>query len=595
MEGMQDTICAPASGNGGAISIIRLSGEGSLSVADKVFRNPKGKNIADAPGYSLLYGSICSPDGGIVDEVLASVFRAPHSYTGENAVEFSCHASKYIVERIISLLINAGARMALPGEFTRRAYINGKMDLAQAEAVADVIAASSAASLRVAQNQLRGGYSDSLRAMRDSLLDLSVLLELELDFSEEDVEFADRSRLVNLTEDALAKVRRLEETFKVGNAIKNGVPVAIVGAPNSGKSTLLNALLGENRAIVSDIAGTTRDTVEETMTIDGMQYRFIDTAGIRSTSDAIERQGVERSLAAVRKADVVIWLRSAETSSVLGAAETSGCGANAAYADCDTEDRADTAYAGKEASAGANAAYVNCDTEVRVNDSFADCDTEVRANAAYAGKKASAGANAAFVDCDTEDRANDSFAGDEAPVMAKAAHSDCEALLRSALGAPGAGQTVLEVWNKADLIQAGQNVAGAGCDAGKESLQGGNTDRIFHGGNIRFGMPEGAISISALKGTGLDELKRRISESQKGRIEEAGDTIVTNLRHYEALGSARESLTSLLCGLRSGIPTDLVAEDLRSAIATLGSIWGEGGITSQETLARLFERHCIGK
>ena len=303
-----DIICAPATVPGtGAISVIRVSGKGSLELADKVISLRKG-SIAQSKGYTLHFGSIFATDGSLLDEVIVSVFRAPNSYTGEDGVEISCHSSKYIVSETIGLLCEKGCRMAGPGEFTQRAYLNGKMDLAQAEAVADVIAADSKAALRVAQSQLRGEYSAAFKELRDALVRLSALVELELDFSEEEVEFASREMIIGLAESAIAKMSRLRDSYRVGNALKNGVPVAIVGAPNVGKSTLLNALLGEDRAITSDIPGTTRDTVEESIVIEGVRYRFIDTAGIRETEQMIERLGIERSLAKIRDAAIVICL-----------------------------------------------------------------------------------------------------------------------------------------------------------------------------------------------------------------------------------------------------------------------------------------------
>lgn len=303
-----DIICAPATVPGtGAISVIRVSGPGSLELADKVISLRKG-SIAQSKGYTLHFGSIFASDGSLLDEVIVSVFRAPNSYTGEDGVEISCHSSKYIVSETIGLLCEKGCRMAGPGEFTQRAYLNGKMDLAQAEAVADVIAADSKAALRVAQSQLRGEYSAAFKELRDALVRLSALVELELDFSEEEVEFASREMIIGLAESAIAKMSRLRDSYRVGNALKNGVPVAIVGAPNVGKSTLLNALLGEDRAITSDIPGTTRDTVEESIVIEGVRYRFIDTAGIRETEQVIERLGIERSLAKIRDAAIVICL-----------------------------------------------------------------------------------------------------------------------------------------------------------------------------------------------------------------------------------------------------------------------------------------------
>ena len=304
----EDTICAPATVPGtGAISVIRVSGPEALSIADKVIRCGKGR-LSDAAGYTIKFGTVSDASGVLLDEVLVSVFRAPHSYTGENSVEISCHASSYIVSSLMGLLFEAGARAAEPGEFTQRAYLNGKMDLAQAEAVADVIASQNAAAHRIALKQMKGGFSSELKGMRSELLELVSLMELELDFSEEEVEFADRSRLDCLLEQIIAHVGRLIDSFRLGNAIKNGVPVAIAGATNTGKSTLLNALLGEDRAIVSDIHGTTRDTIEETLNVDGVLFRFIDTAGLRETDEVVEKIGIERTFKKISEASIVLGM-----------------------------------------------------------------------------------------------------------------------------------------------------------------------------------------------------------------------------------------------------------------------------------------------
>ena len=304
----EDTICAPATVPGtGAISVIRVSGPEALTIADKVVSCRKG-SIADAAGYTIRFGTVSDASGAVIDEVLVSVFKAPHSYTGEHSVEISCHASSYIVSSLMNLLFEAGARAAEPGEFTQRAYLNGKMDLAQAEAVADVIASQNAAAHRIAFNQMKGGFSAELKGMRSELLELVSLMELELDFSEEEVEFADRSRLDSLLEQIISHVSRLIDSFRLGNAIKNGVPVAIAGATNTGKSTLLNALLGEDRAIVSDVHGTTRDTIEETLNINGILFRFIDTAGLRETSEIVEQIGIERTFKKISEASIVIGM-----------------------------------------------------------------------------------------------------------------------------------------------------------------------------------------------------------------------------------------------------------------------------------------------
>ena len=304
----EDTICAPATVPGtGAISVIRVSGPEALGIADKVIKCKKG-SISESKGYTIKFGVILDDAGTVLDEVLVSIFRAPHSYTGENSVEISCHASSYIVSAVMNLLYAAGARAAEPGEFTQRAFLNGKMDLAQAEAVADVIASQNAAAHRIAFKQMKGGFSSELKGMRGELLELVSLMELELDFSEEEVEFADRSRLDSLLEQIIEHVGRLIDSFRLGNAIKNGVPVAIAGATNTGKSTLLNALLGEDRAIVSDVHGTTRDTIEETLNIDGILFRFIDTAGLRETTEVVEQIGIERTFKKISEATIVLGM-----------------------------------------------------------------------------------------------------------------------------------------------------------------------------------------------------------------------------------------------------------------------------------------------
>ena len=307
----EDTICAIATGQGGAIGIIRVSGQDAISITDKIFR-PAGADaapLASRAAYTITYGHILDGNGEPVDDVLVSLFRAPHSYTGENSTEISCHASPYILQSVMQLLVDNGCRAAGPGEFTRRAFLNGKMDLSQAEGVADLIASLSTASHRLAMNQMRGAFSRELAALRDKLLRLTSLMELELDFSDhEELEFADRTELDNTAAQIETVISKLAKSFTLGNAIKNGVPVAIVGETNAGKSTLLNALVGEDRAIVSDIHGTTRDVIEDTVNICGTTFRFIDTAGIRDTSDTIERLGIDRTFKKISQADIILWI-----------------------------------------------------------------------------------------------------------------------------------------------------------------------------------------------------------------------------------------------------------------------------------------------
>lgn len=445
-----DTIVAPATAAGGAIAVIRISGREAFAVGDRIFRGRS--TLAGAEGYTMHYGQIRDGER-VVDDVLAAVFRAPHSYTGEDSVEISCHGSSYIVSEILRLLIAAGGRMAQPGEFTLRAYLAGKLDLAQAEAVGDLIASSSRAAHALASTQMRGGYSDKLESLSRELLHLTALLELELDFSEEDVEFADRTALRETMQDIAAEIGRLRSSFALGNAIKEGVAVAIAGAPNVGKSTLLNRLLNEERAMVSEIAGTTRDVIEERANIGGVEFRFLDTAGIRTTDDRLERMGIERTMESIRRARIVIRMLDAAT------------------------------LAGPVPAPGI------------------------------------------------------SLRGD---------------------------QTLLTVVNKTDKAPEG------------------------------FALPEGAIGISAKRGDGIDRLCDALRAAVDTEALYHGDAVVSSSRHYEALTAAGEALGRALEGLDSGLPTDLLSEEIRQVIERLGTITGRS-ITPDLVLEHLFENFCIGK
>jgi tRNA modification GTPase len=309
MKNQEECICALATPAGGAIGIIRLSGSDAITLTDKIFQSVNGKSLEEAKPYTLHYGEIKDKDGNTIDDVLVSVFRAPHSYTGENSTEISCHGSRYILQQVLHRFTEVGCRQAEPGEYTRRAYLNGKMDLSQAEAVADLIASTNKATHKMALSQLKGHFSNELSLLREKLLKMTSLLELELDFSDhEELEFADRSELQALAEEINNKITTLAHSFETGNALKQGVAVAIVGKTNVGKSTLLNRLLHEEKAIVSDIHGTTRDVIEDTTLIDGITFRFIDTAGIRKTDDVVENIGIERTFQKMEEAKIVIWL-----------------------------------------------------------------------------------------------------------------------------------------------------------------------------------------------------------------------------------------------------------------------------------------------
>lgn len=466
---IEDTICAPATVPGtGAIAIIRMSGKDSFRIADKVV-SCKGSTISETEGYKLRYGVALEADGTDLDTVLVSVFRSPHSYTGEDSVEISSHSSKYVVERLLQRLVDSGARMAGPGEFTQRAFVNGKMDLAQAEAVADVISSQNAAAHRVAYSQLKGGFSKELKTLRDELLKMTSLLELELDFSEEDVEFASRRELSALLDGALRHIHSLTDSFRYGNALRNGVPVAIVGAVNAGKSTLLNALVGDDRAIVSDIAGTTRDTVEETMTIDGILFRFIDTAGLRTTQDEVEKIGISRSYKKMSEAEIVLALL-------------------------------DVTVPEEE-------------NEHSISDIVNNLDVK--------------------------------------------------------------SQKLIVLLNKVDVLGSNINV----------SLL-----------NNTVSSPDEKVTklyISAKTGFGLDTLRTLLSDSQKSATLDSGQTIVTNLRHYQSMMSAAASLEKVRSSLATSQTPDLLSEDLRQALHHLSSILGE--VTPDEVLGNIFERFCIGK
>ena len=478
----EDTICAPATVPGtGAISVIRASGPEALSIADRVVRCRKG-SLSAAAGYTIKFGTVCDASGAVVDEVLVSVFRAPHSYTGEDSVEISCHASSYIVSTLMDLLFEAGARAAEPGEFTQRAFLNGKMDLAQAEAVADVIASQNAAAHRIAFKQMKGGFSSELKGMRNEMLELASLMELELDFSEEEVEFADRTRLDSLLEQIITHVGRLIDSFRLGNAIKNGVPVAIAGATNTGKSTLLNALLGEDRAIVSDIHGTTRDTIEETLNIDGILFRFIDTAGLRETTEIVEQIGIERTFKKISEASIVLGMIDL------------------------TRDFEST-----------------CDTIREIVDK---------------------------VDFSS--------------------------------------QKLILLLNKIDIADINKNVNTYNFIVSYINNKGfKSTVGVSNDNEVKI------IEISAKLGTGIDELRNILAETQKNVLADSDTTLVTNQRHVQALADARTSLLRVREGLADGLPTDLAADDLRLAIYSLSSIIGE--ISSQDVLINIFSSFCIGK
>lgn len=592
-----ETICAPATIPGtGAISIIRVSGKESLAIADKVI-DTKGVPIAETEGYRLRYGTVFEADGSVLDNVIVSVFRAPHSYTGENSVEISCHASRFIVNKILEFLVNAGARIAAPGEFTRRAFINGKMDLAQAEAVADVIASQSAASHRVAMNQLKGGFSSELKVLREKLLTMTSLLELELDFSEEDVEFASRKELGQLVDDSFTHIGRLTASFSRGNAIKNGVTVAIVGATNTGKSTLLNALLGEERAIVSDIAGTTRDTIEETLNIDGILFRFIDTAGIRETDETIEKIGIDRTFKKLGEAAVVLGMTdlSRGEAAVLEDADfiLSKVNEMGGVKNVGTEnDGYETGGAHPAGTDGASLAETGGTPQV---------ETGVASLAGTGGAHPAETGGAPLAGTDGASRSETggtppAETGGTPPVETGVAsqhgHGD------------GQERKVVILVNKCDVagdFYRDDNGTGdvSGNDLGKNMAEIGDNKNVNHDNNI-VSLIENkydnckVIPISAKTGKGLSTLTKTLGEIGSEITGSTDETLVTNVRHYEVLVRAASALERVRAGLHiATLPPDLIAQDLREALYHLGEIVGE--ISTDETLGNIFRNFCIGK
>lgn len=457
-----DTIASPATAAGmAAIAIIRVSGKDAFPVMDKIFKpRKKGINITGTESHKMVFGDVIDGET-LIDEVLVSVFRSPNSFTGEDVAEISCHGSPFIVKRIMELLVKHNVRTAGPGEFSLRAFLNGKMDLSQAEAVADLIASSTETAHAIALNQLKGNISNEINKLRDELVGFASLIELELDFSEEDVEFADRKQLKIAVESLRRKIQQLILSFQTGQAIRQGVPVVIAGRPNAGKSTLLNALLEEERAIVSPIPGTTRDTIEEDIIIKGILFRFIDTAGLRHATDEIEQSGIERTLDKVSKAQVIIYL-------------------------------------------------------FDINElNLHDVENDVNRLKEYASAE-----QTRFILCA----------------------------------------------NKSDLAD--------------EEL------KNSFGGNE-------CIFISAKEHSGLNELNNTLAMPFLEGMKEAGNAVIANIRHYEALQRADDALSAVLIGMESHLTHDLIAADLRHALNYLGEI--AGSISSEDLLNTIFSKFCIGK
>ena len=467
-----DTICAVSTPAGvGCVAMIRVSGSDAFELVDKIWQ---GKRLTSVQSHTAHLGYVMDNTDDCderLDQAVCTVFRTPNSFTGENVVEISVHGSRYVQQRLLEVLVNNGCRMAEPGEFTRRAFVNGRLDLAQAEAVADVISSTTRASHRIAMSQMRGAYSHRIDELRDSLLELCTLLELELDFSEEDVEFASRGRLLELANNLSAELSKLTASFSKGNAVKNGVPVSIIGQTNAGKSTLLNALVGDERAIVSDIHGTTRDFIEDTVNIDGVLFRLIDTAGLRDTDDRIEAIGIERSLRCAEKAMIILWI----------------------------------------------------------------------------------------LDCESQNPLDDYSCRAVSEIMKR--ESEC---------------CVLPVLNKTDV-------------ASSERIQDIRT-QLEEFGNGRL---HASVEISAKTGKGVDRLTEQLKSLSGIALVDAEDILVSNVRHYESLKQATASINRTVEALNSGLPGDLIAQDLRETINHLSSITGK--ITTADILQNIFTRFCIGK
>ncbi|WP_296618391.1 tRNA uridine-5-carboxymethylaminomethyl(34) synthesis GTPase MnmE [Marivirga sp.] len=456
LDQLKETIIALSTAPGvGAIAVIRLSGEDAITITNNVFR---GKNLLQQNSHTAHFGTIRNDEGEIIDEVVATLFIAPHSFTKENVVEISCHGSPYIVQRLIKFFLRKGVRLAKAGEFTQRAFLNGQFDLAQAEAVADLINADTEASHKAALNQMRGGFSEQIKKLRAELIHFASMIELELDFGEEDVEFADRDDLKKLVNQLLSVITALVSSFDLGNVIKNGVPTVIAGKPNTGKSTLLNALLNEEKAIVSDIAGTTRDFIEDEINLEGVVFRFIDTAGLRETEDKVEAIGVSRTKEKMKQASLIIYMFDLK------------------------------------------------------NDTLTEVNRDIN--------------------------------------------------MLENLGIP-----FIKVGNKMDEAQP--------------ELY----DEMHKDPNTLF--------ISAINKEGLEALKTKLVETVNLDNFKTGDTVVTNIRHYDNLVQTQNSLNAVLRGLDSNITGDFLALDIRHALRFLGEITGE--ITTDDLLANIFSKFCIGK
>lgn len=502
-----DTICAIATPSGGAIGIVRVSGPAAIAATAAIFR-PAGKDrLQEKAGSTLTFGRTFDPaTDETIDEVLVSLFRAPHSYTGEDSCEISCHGSEYILRRTMELLLAQGCRMARPGEYTERAFLNGKMDLSQAEAVADLIASTTASAHRVAISQMRGGFSAELRSLRDRLLHITSLLELELDFSDhEDLEFASRPELIRLAEEIHAHISKLCRSFRLGNALRRGIPVAIAGETNAGKSTILNALVGEQRALVSDVRGTTRDTIEETVTLGDTLVRLTDTAGLRDTKDEVELMGIARAEEKIKEAEMTLWV-------------------------------IDATDAASQIAALAPRLLPLTNTS-RLIVALNKCDIA------------------------TEEQIE-----------------EAERLVRATLQK----ETQETEAQETKILQTKAQ------ESGKQKTTNLSPTLLTDVDIIRLSA-HNADNVSALSNL----LTRQVCALKVENGMTGSETVVSNLRHYEALSSALSAIDRVRSGFSAALPADLISQDLRECLHHLGTISGE--VTTEDVLSNIFKKFCVGK
>ena len=574
LPNLTDTIVALATPPGtGAIAVIRLAGPDAIALTDRIF---KGKILAKQNSHTAHFGRIENTQGHVVDEVLATVFHAPRSYTGDDAVEISCHGSPYIQQAIIELCLSQGARMAQPGEFTLRAFLNGKLDLSQAEAVADLVASQSAAAHAVALRQLRGGFKNEIARLRAELIHFASLVELELDFSEEDVEFADRTELKSLVEKIRSYTQSLLHTFQLGNALKTGVATVIAGRPNAGKSTLLNALLNEERAIVSEIAGTTRDTIEEVLNINGVQFRLIDTAGIREAQDQIEALGVQRTMEKIEQAAIVVYLWDVTAMTL---AEV--------YGDLERLKPPPAPPLGGEAGFSGPSRKGKEFPEAGLGSpSRKGMDASGEAGLggpSRKGKEASGETGLSGPSRKGKDASGEAGLGGPSRKGKDAPFSPPN-------GGAGGGSSLLVVCNKMDRNPHFKTEWLLHPDAPEVHpyLQSDPPAQNTIGLTA-----EQVIPISAKNEQNIGFLKEKLFDLAIGDGINLEGTIVTNVRHFAALKNADEALADVLTGLDSGITGDFIALDIRRALNFLGEITGEIGV--EDLLGNIFGKFCIGK